>query len=98
MAGTDANTPDRWAAYRPTPEDRAAIRAAVAARPGVSLLKRVGSSAGPAHDPIFDLDGNVAEWATVEDGEGKAIGASADRSSVNEPPEPAYIGFRVIVD
>jgi dipeptidyl aminopeptidase/acylaminoacyl peptidase len=98
LAGTEGNTLDRWADYRPNPEDRAAILAAVAARPGVSLLKPVGSSAGTGHDPIFDLDGNVAEWATVEDGEGKAIGASADRSSVNEPPDPAYIGFRVIVD
>ena len=98
LAGTEGNTLDRWADYRPNPEDRAAILAAVAARPGVSLLKPVGSLAGTGHDPIFDLDGNVAEWATVEDGEGKAIGASADRSSVTEPPDPAYIGFRVIVD
>jgi hypothetical protein len=32
------------------------------------------------------------------DGEGKAMGASADRSSETEPPNPSYIGFRVMVD
>lgn len=53
---------------------------------------------GTDHDPVFDFDGNAAEWSTGEDGEGQAIGPSADRSSVTEPPDPAYIGFRVMVD
>ena len=98
LAGTKGNTLDRWADYRPNPEDRAAILAVVTSQPGVSLLKPVGSLVGIGHDPIFDLDGNVAEWATEEDGQGKTIGASADRSSLTEPPDPAYIGFRVVVD
>ncbi len=101
IAGTPGNTLDRWAGYSPNPEDRAAILEAVAAHPGLSLLQPVGSRAGSGHDPIFDLDGNAAEWSTGEDGEGQAIGPSADRargSSVTESPDPAYIGFRVVVD
>ena len=97
-AGTEGNTLKRWADYRPNPEDRAAILAAVATHPDVSLLLPVGSLAGSGHDPIFDLDGNVAEWATDETGEGQAIGPSADRSSITDPPDPAFISFRVIVD
>jgi hypothetical protein len=58
----------------------------------------VGSLVGSGHDPIFDLDGNAAEWATNVDGAGEAVGPSADRSSETEPPDPAYIGFRVVVD
>lgn len=98
IAGTSGNTLDRWADYSPNPEDRAAILAAIAGHSGLSLLRPVGSLAGSGHDPIFDLDGNAAEWSTGEDGEGQAIGPSADRSSVTEAPDPAYIGFRVIVD
>jgi dipeptidyl aminopeptidase/acylaminoacyl peptidase len=98
LAGAKGNTLDRWADYRPNPEDRAAILAEVARHPSVNLLKPVGSLAGIGHDPIFDLDGNVAEWATEEDGQGRAIGPSADRSSVLEPLDPAYIGFRLVVD
>ncbi|NHZ73033.1 MAG: prolyl oligopeptidase family serine peptidase [Nitrospirae bacterium] len=98
IAGTSGNTLDRWAGYSPNPEDRAAILAAVAAHPNLSLLQPVGSLAGTGHDPIFDLDGNAAEWSTDEDGEGQALGPSADRSSVTESPDPAYIGFRVVVD
>ncbi|MGB5294318.1 MAG: prolyl oligopeptidase family serine peptidase [Thermoanaerobaculia bacterium] len=101
IAGTSGNTLDRWADYSPNPEDRAAILETVAAHPGLSLLQPVGSRAGSGHDPIFDLDGNAAEWSTGEDGEGQAIGPSADRakgSSVTESPDPAYVGFRVVVD
>ena len=98
IAGTSGNTLDRWADYSPNPEDRAAILRALAAHPDLSLLKPVGSLAGSGHDPIFDLDGNAAEWATNVDGEGEVVGPSADRASETEPPGPAYIGFRVIVD
>jgi hypothetical protein len=98
IAGTSGNTLDRWAGYNPNPEDRVAILAAIAVHSGLSLLRPVGSLAGSGHDPIFDLDGNAAEWSTGEDGEGQAIGPSADRSSVTESPDPAYVGFRVVVD
>ena len=101
IAGTSGNTLDRWAGYSPNPEDRAAILAAVEAHPNLSLLQPVGSLAGTGHDPIFDLDGNAAEWSTDEDGEGQALGLSADRargSSGTESRDPAYIGFRVVVD
>jgi len=101
IAGSSGNTLDRWAGYRPNPEDRATILKALEVSPGLSLLLPVGSLAGASHDPIFDLDGNAAEWSTGEDGEGQAIGPSADRvgdSSAAELPDPAYIGFRVVVD
>jgi len=98
IAGTSGNTLDRWADYSPNPEDRAAILAAVAGHPDLSLLQPVGSRAGSGHDPIFDLDGNAAEWVTGDEGEGQPIGPSADRSSLAEAPDPAYIGFRIVVD
>jgi formylglycine-generating enzyme required for sulfatase activity len=59
-------------------------------------LKEVGSfkPAGKAgEEPIYDLDGNVAEWVVGKDGKGKIIGGSADRSP---KITPAFTGFRVV--
>jgi hypothetical protein len=62
----------------------------------------VGSCPGAGEDPVFDLDGNAAEWAVAEDGSGVAVGPSADRSTgargKGGTASPEYTGFRVIVD
>ncbi len=95
------NTLDWWAGYTPNPEDAERLRQAVAEIGPASLLKPVGQHAGVGEAPVFDLDGNVAEWAVGEDGQGVAIGPSADRSSdpaSTSKPSPEYIGFRVVVD
>lgn len=110
-AGTGGNTLDRWAGYTPNPDDAAAIRQVLEEKvaPGMGgapLLLPVGSLPGAkATDDapaVFDLDGNAAEWAAAEDGSGKAVGASADRSTDARgdggEPEAAYVGLRVIVE
>lgn len=66
------------------------------------LLKPVGSFAGQGEDdPIFDLEGNVAEWVVTREGKGKAMGGSADRaadSAAAAEPRAGFTGFRVIHD
>lgn len=118
-AGSEAagggNTLDRWLGAAPNPDDRTAVAAALAAavaagtaplaRPAPLLLP-VGSFPGAGRDPVFDLDGNAAEWAVGEDGQGVAAGPSADRAEDprGEPvagatkPDPAYVGLRVVAD
>jgi dipeptidyl aminopeptidase/acylaminoacyl peptidase len=110
-----ANTLDRWAGYTPNPEDAAAIRRALAEKLGdqlaaqitgragaaeAPLLLPVGSLPGAGEPPVFDLAGNAAEWAVAEDGAGKPVGPSADRSSDARgdggAPAPEYVGFRVV--
>ena len=66
------------------------------------LLKPVGSFPGQGKDNeelIFDLGGNVAEWVVAPDGEGKALGGSADQPidpRASHEPGAAYIGLRVV--
>jgi hypothetical protein len=61
----------------------------------------VGSFRGFGEDDlVFDLGGNVAEWALDEDGTGTLMGGSADTSSDAKSrgveAAEAYRGFRVI--
>jgi formylglycine-generating enzyme required for sulfatase activity len=104
-AGAAGNTLERWTGYPPNPEDRRAIAAelgAAAERLGrpAPLLLPVGSLPGVGDDPVFDLDGNAAEWAVGENGEGVRSGPSADRAADPRaepgPPDPAYVGLRVV--
>ncbi|MCP5112937.1 MAG: hypothetical protein GY953_19090 [bacterium] len=65
------------------------------------LLQPVGSFKGDddGEEPIFDLGGNVAEWMVTAEGEGKAMGGSADRPADKKweaEPRPAFVGFRVV--
>jgi hypothetical protein len=101
-AGGGGNTLDRWAGYVPNPDDRARLLEAAKALPGEApLLLPVGSLPGAGDDPVFDLDGNAAEWAVAKDGSGIALGPSADLSSDARSdirPTLAYTGFRVVVE
>jgi hypothetical protein len=107
--GGKGNTLDRWAGYPPNPEDRERLLAALEAAQGPgggegtseegALLLPVGSLPGAGDPMIFDLDGNAAEWAVGDKGEGVAAGPSADRSSADlgkTKPAPAYTGLRVL--
>ncbi|MCB1034042.1 MAG: prolyl oligopeptidase family serine peptidase, partial [Acidobacteria bacterium] len=101
-AGGEGNTLDRWAGYSPNPEDAARLRKLLAELPGPApLLLPVGSLPGSGEDPVFDLDGNAAEWALDEKGGGTPVGPSADQPSKPRSPEattdPDYIGLRVVV-
>ena len=98
-AGSGGNTLDRWAGYTPNPEDAAGLAVALEPLPEGALLMAAGSLAGKGDDPVFDLDGNAAEWA-VDDGGAAAVGASAERSSdprSRVEPSPAYTGLRVVI-
>jgi dipeptidyl aminopeptidase/acylaminoacyl peptidase len=97
------NTLDYWAGYSPNPGDTQQLRERLKALPGSApLLKPVGSFAPEGNetdDPLFDLNGNVAEWVVTPDGRGKILGGSADcpadsRSTCT--PAPEYFGFRVV--
>jgi hypothetical protein len=49
---------------------------------------------------VFDLGGNVAEWAVTKGGSGVALGGSADEPvdarRAKRIPSAQYVGFRVI--
>ena len=97
------NTLDFWAGYPPNPDDAARLREKLKELNGnAPLLKAVGSFAGEGGEdesPLFDLGGNVAEWAITPDGHGKRMGGSADcpanpRGDCEAAPD--YTGFRVV--
>ena len=96
------NTLNYWAGYAVNPDDAARLATAIAELgDGAPLLREVGSLDCTETDaPVFDLGGNVAEWAIAGDGEGVVLGGSAD---VPADPRvqarqraPAYTGFRVV--
>ena len=96
------NTLDYWAGYSVNPDDSARLEAKLGELVGVApLLKEVGSFKGRGEEElVFDLGGNVAEWAVAKDGKGEALGASADRpadqKTLEAASDPVYIGFRVV--
>ena len=98
----DENTLDYWVGYSPNPEDTARLQSKIKELgDGTPLLREVGSFKGVGEgDLVFDLGGNVAEWAVGKDGGGKALGGSADRPAdgkqLEAAPDPAYVGFRVV--
>ncbi len=95
---TPENTLDFWAGYTLNPEDRAKLETTIRDLGGKApLLKEVGRFR--AADGVFDLGGNVAEWAD-DDGTGKALGGSADVAAgerSQRSPAPDYIGLRVVL-
>jgi dipeptidyl aminopeptidase/acylaminoacyl peptidase len=98
------NTLDWWAGYAPNPEDAARLREHLHAVPGVApLLREVGSFRGAGKEEmVFDLGGNVAEWATDKDGKGVLRGGSADMPADSRSPKNKvaldYRGFRVVLE
>ncbi len=98
------NTLDYWAGYSLNPEDAQKLEEKVKELPAEApLLREVGSFAGEGEEGeelVFDLGGNVAEWAITSDGSGKTLGGSADRPADPKarygPADPAYTGFRVV--
>ena len=98
------NVLDFWAGYAPNPEDTASLRRSADTLPSPGgLLKEAGSFPGAGEEGeerVYDLGGNVAEWAMTRDGKGKAIGGSADCPADAKSgcePQPEYIGFRVVM-
>ena len=98
------NVLDYWAGYSLNPDDARRLEPKIAELgEDAPLLKEVGSfpGAGKADEElVFDLGGNVAEWARAKDGSGRLLGGSADRpadAKAQRPASgPAYQGFRVV--
>lgn len=101
-ADSGENTLDHWAGYTLNPDDAGRLRSKLRELgEGGPLLREVGSFKGMGdQEPIFDLGGNVAEWAIAEDGRGVPLGGSADQPADAKlqvrKPAPEYIGFRVV--
>ncbi len=98
------NTLDYWAGYTLNPDDARRLEPKAAELgSGAPLLREAGSFNGAGQDdgePVFDLGGNLAEWAVAKDGTGKKMGGSADRPADPRAQTGAaamdYTGFRVI--
>jgi formylglycine-generating enzyme required for sulfatase activity len=94
------NTFDYWAGYTLNPDDYKNLQEELKKYPDKPvLLKPAGSFKGMGDNPVFDLDGNAAEWVEIEAGTGKACGGSAERPGDDKseiPPQSQYIGFRVV--
>jgi dipeptidyl aminopeptidase/acylaminoacyl peptidase len=101
-AKDEENTLDRWAGYAPNPEDAARLRQKAAELGGPApLLEEVGRHKGRGDgEKVYDLGGNVAEWAVGADGKGVLVGGSADLPAGATGPSvsagEAYRGFRVV--
>jgi dipeptidyl aminopeptidase/acylaminoacyl peptidase len=102
QAAEQENTLDYWAGYQINPDDAARLQGKIKELgEGAPLLKAAGSfKGGGDNDDIYDLGGNVAEWAIGENGKGVLMGGSADmpgdaKTNVIKAT-PQYIGFRVV--
>jgi hypothetical protein len=101
-AKANENTLDYWAGYAANPEDAARLRDKARELGGEApLLKPVGSFGGRGENElVFDLGGNVAEWAVTKEGSGVLLGGSADQPAdpmcEGSKAAPAYAGFRVV--
>jgi hypothetical protein len=99
---SDENTLDYWAGYSPNPDDAERLAEKIAELDGVApLLKPAGSFSGRGKTQLlYDLGGNVAEWAIAEDGSGRLRGGSADVAADEKAhavmAAPAYRGLRVL--
>jgi hypothetical protein len=101
---SNENNLDWWAGYTLTPDEVAGVMAKIEELEKHGLLLKECGSFPPTskkYQPGFwDLAGNVAEWAVTEEGRGKVLGFSAvsptDKRCEYTPPQPGYVGFRVI--
>ena len=106
-SGASENTPAYWADATPTPDEYERLRTRLSAQPVDDLLMPVGSRP-PGHGAdgtgplVYDVGGNVAEWATADD-DVRAMNGSAltlnDAKAASAPDVPtAFVGLRVVLD
>ena len=91
---------DHWLGYAPNLDDTRGVYRQIKTILREELLTPVGSFQGHGEPMVFDLDGNVAEWATTEEG-GKVMGPAADLpkdKSLRDHFDSQLVGFRVIRD
>jgi len=110
-SGSAENTPAYWAGFTPTPDEYDRLRARLDRHPVDDLLMPVGSrppgygnvDSGESLAPlVYDAAGNVAEWATGENGT-EASGPSAltlkDTHAEEAPEVPVRVtGIRVVLE
>lgn len=94
------NNLDRWAGYSPTPDEIEMLMVKIAELEESRLLiEEVGTFRPVGAGRIYDLGGNVAEWAVQSDGTGTVMGLSAvsprDERVPYAWPPARYVGFRV---
>jgi formylglycine-generating enzyme required for sulfatase activity len=105
--GSAENTPAYWAGFTPNPDEYRRLRTRLEQHPTDALLMPVGSRP-PGHGEdgrgplVYDVDGNVAEWARTDDGL-RAENASAltlkDPKAESAPDVPRRVtGLRVVLD
>ncbi|GBD00775.1 Dipeptidyl-peptidase 5 [bacterium HR18] len=107
LAGPSENTLTYWLGYTPNPDEHKQLEAVLSTIRPDELLMPVGSRPpGNAKDPqaplLYDLDGNVAEWAVDVGGRLIPWGASAvtardPRTGETPASPPAFIGLRVVL-
>ncbi len=106
-SGSAENTPAYWAGFTPNPNEYRRLRARLETQSIDALLMPVGSRP-PGHGEdgtgplVYDVDGNVAEWARTDDGF-RAKNASALTLKVpkaeDAPDVPSQVtGIRVVLD
>jgi dipeptidyl aminopeptidase/acylaminoacyl peptidase len=104
LVKTGENTLDYWAGYSVNPDDAERLGQKIKDLDGAApLLKEAGSFKPVSTDSeelLFDLGGNVGEWAVAKEGSSKILGGSADMPAdskqARRSPAPQYIGFRVV--
>jgi len=108
-SGPAENTPAYWAGFSPNPDEYSDLRRRLAAHPIDALLMPVGSRP-PGHGEhgrgplVYDVDGNVAEWARSRKRSGlRAMNASVltlqDPRAERAPDVPRRAtGLRVVLD
>ena len=107
-AGSAENTPAYWAGFSPNPDEYSDLRRRLAAHPIDALLMPVGSRP-PGHGEngrgplVYDVDGNVAEWARPREAGLRAMNASVltlqGPRAERAPTVPRRAtGLRVVLD
>jgi len=106
-SGASENTPAHWAGYTPTPDEYDRLRSRLSAQPVDELLMSVGSRP-PGHGEngsgplLYDVGGNVAEWATADDGlramNGSALTLKDTKADAAPDVPAAFVGLRVVLD
>ena len=106
-SGPSENTPAYWAGFSPNPDEYNRLRARLDQQPLRALLMPVGSRP-PGHGTegngplVYDVDGNVAEWAATDTGlepQNGSILTLADPKADDTPRPPRRVtGLRVVLD
>jgi len=106
QSGSAENTPAYWAGFTPNPDEYRRLRTRLAQHSADALLMPVGSRP-PGHGQngsgplVYDVDGNVAEWARTDDGlrpENASALTLKDPKAEDAPPVPARMtGLRVVL-